>query len=43
MGAVVEFFLTVASHDSVLVVEEMVFESGAELLGELIADGCHEE
>ena len=43
MGAVVEFLLTVASHDSVLVVEEVVFEGGAELLGELITDGCHEE
>ena len=43
MGTVFQFLLTVTSHFGVLVVEEMVFKRGTQLLRELITNGCHKE
>lgn len=43
MGAVIERLLAATVHLGVLVVEEVVFEGGAEVGRELIADSGHQE
>ena len=43
MGAVGEFFLTVATHTGVLIVEEVVLDGSAELVGEFIAGSNREQ